>query len=29
MIYKAKFQENGGIESGYILKPIWQRSDCD
>lgn len=27
-MYLARFQENGGKESGYVLKPEWQRSDC-
>jgi len=27
MLNTCKFLENGGLESGYILKPQWMRSD--
>lgn len=27
LLNMSKFMENGGIESGYILKPTWMRSE--
>ncbi len=27
MVYLAKFQENGGVKCGYVLKPKFLRSD--
>ena len=27
LINTCKFMENGGIESGFVLKPLWMRSE--